>query len=73
MKQIYIHGEKAYITLKRVADFKFRAKLDMEPDMEQVKLYRDWYGADHVLRDQTHFIFCQTIEDIEWEELPSEN
>jgi hypothetical protein len=45
----------------------------MEPDMEQVKLYRDWCGADHVLRDQTHFIFCQTIEDIEWEELPSEN
>lgn len=72
MKQIYTHGEKAYIVLKRVADFKFRVKLDMEPDMETVKEYRDWIGADHVLRDQTHFIFCQTIPDIEWEEVLEE-
>jgi len=72
MKQIYVHGEKAYIVLKRVADLKFRAKLDLEPDMEIVKEYRDWIGADHVLRDQTHFIFCETIPDIEYEEILEE-
>jgi hypothetical protein len=32
-------------------------------------MYRDWLGADHVLRDQTHYIFCETIDDVEFEEI----
>lgn len=73
MKQIYLHGGKAYIVLRRVWEGKFMPKLDQDPDIERVKMFRDWVGADHVLRDQTHYIFCETIKDIEWEDLPSEN
>jgi len=29
----------------------------------------EYLGCDHVLRDQTHFMFCETIEDVEFEEL----
>ena len=33
--------------------------------MELVQAYRDWVGCDHVLRSQTHFLFCETIEEAE--------
>jgi hypothetical protein len=26
-----------------------------------------WRGADHVLRSNTHFMFCETIQDAQYE------
>ena len=72
MKQLYIHGGKAYIVLRRTLSEKFHLKGSTEPDMEYVKTYRDWVGSDHVLRDQTHFLFCETIQDVEFEEIKEE-
>jgi hypothetical protein len=69
MKQLYKHDDKAYLILRRVGEWRFQRKLDEPVDMERVKMFRDWVGADHVLRDQTHFMFCETIPDIEFEEL----
>jgi hypothetical protein len=31
--------------------------------MEALAAWRDYCGADHVLRDQTGFMLCETIED----------
>jgi hypothetical protein len=31
--------------------------------MELVQAWRDYLGCDHVLRSQTHFLFCETIEE----------
>ena len=68
MKQLYIHGGKAYLILKRVLEQHFYNK-ENYPQLEYVQMYRDWLGADHVLRDQTHYIFCETIQDVEFEEI----
>ena len=54
-----MHGDNAYIVLKRKLAEQFNTNRNM-PDIEYLKEYRDWIGADHVLRDQTHFIFCET-------------
>jgi hypothetical protein len=69
MKQIYMHGGRAFVVLKRVWEGKFSSKLGNEPNMEHIQMYRDWVGADHVLRDQTHFLFCETIPDVGFEEI----
>ena len=34
-----------------------------EISMEALAAWRDYCGADHVLRDQTGFMLCETIED----------
>lgn len=68
MKPLYIHGERAFLILRRVWEGHFFTKLDQTPNLDYVKMYRDWCGADHVLRDQTHFLFCETIPDVEVEE-----
>ena len=71
MRPIYSHGGKAYVVIRRVPISKFR--IDEHPEnMDIVKEYRDACRADHVLRDQTHFIFCETIPDVEWEEIKEE-
>lgn len=68
MKQLYIHGGKAYLVIKRTLEQHFYNK-ENHPQLEYVQMYRDWIGADHVLRDQTHYIFCETIDDVEFEEI----
>jgi len=71
--QVYKHGDHAYIILAQKAIFTFAKTFDAEPDMELVQQYMKWYGADHVLRSQTHFMFCETIPEVEFEEINHES
>ena len=71
MKSVYHHGGSAYVILRALPIDRFFKKNIEQPDMDKVKMFRDWCGADHVLRDNTHFMFCETIKDIEWEDLDS--
>lgn len=71
IRGVYKHNGNAYIPIIQVAVTKFIHKDGEEPDMEYVKAYRDWVGADHVLRTQTHFMFCETIQDVDWEDIPT--
>lgn len=71
--QVYKHGDHAYIVLDQKMIFAFAKTFDSEPDMEQVQEYMKWCGADHVLRSQTHFMFCETIPEVEFEDIPYES
>ena len=66
-KQLYYHGDKAYLVNRRIPVHNFEK--DGGVVLDFVKAWRDYLGCDHVLRDQTHFIFVETIQDIEIEEL----
>ena len=59
MKHIKIHSGKAYIVLQKYPITKFEDGNVL--NMDKVKVMRDWLGADHVLRDNTHFLFCEPI------------
>ena len=65
MRSIYKHGDSAYIVLKQKPISHFARKIGEQPDMEYVKLYMEWVQADHVLRSETHFMFCETIQEAE--------
>ena len=48
-----------YKILRRVFHHNFR-------DQKDVKDFRDFLiGCDHVLKDQTHYIFCETVQEAE--------
>lgn len=66
IKEITIHNDKAYNIKHKIFIGKFEKGNVL--DMNLVKEYRDALGTDHVLRDGTYFYFCETIEDIEYEE-----
>ena len=63
MRSIYKHGDAAYIILKQKPISHFANKLGELPNMDYVKIYMEWVQADHVLRSETHFMFCETIQD----------
>jgi hypothetical protein len=67
MQQVFKHNEIAYIVLKQKPVSHFAQKLDEHPNMEIVQQYMKAIGADHVLRTQTHFMFCETIPDVDFE------
>jgi hypothetical protein len=65
MKRLMIHNDTAYIVLREQFVFKFASSFEAEPDMEKVQIYMQWLKADHVLRTPSHFIFCETVQDVE--------
>jgi hypothetical protein len=69
MKQLYLHNGTAYLILRKKSIDYFRNKLNDTINMEWVQEYMKWCGADHVLQDTSHYIFCETIDDVEFEEI----
>jgi hypothetical protein len=67
MRPVYKHNDMAYIVLRQKLIYAFSKTADEEPNMELVREFMKWVGADHVLRTQTHFMFCETIPDVDFE------
>jgi len=67
MREIRVHNNKAFTILRTLPIGKFEDGNVLNKD--KVKAVRDWLGSDHVLRDAHHFIFCETIQDVEYEEI----
>ena len=56
-------NDKAYIVKREVPIHNFEQKGTNRLNMELLAAYRDYLGCDHVLRTQTHFLMCETIEE----------
>ena len=61
--RVFQHNDSKYIILDQLPIHVFAKTMDEEPNMEMVQVYMKWRGADHVLRTQTHFLFCETIQE----------
>ena len=73
LKSLYQHGDAMYIVIQKKPISRFAKKIGDEPDMEYVKLYMEWIQADHVLRSDTHFLFCETVQETEYEMIDDTN
>jgi len=65
MRQWYRHGDQYYIIHKHIRISSFSDKNGIL-NMEMVKECRDILpNVDHVLRNETHFMFVETIQEAE--------
>lgn len=62
------HNDKLYQVKRRMLRHNFDAQ-GKSPNLELVKMWHEHLGYDHVLQDQTHFIFVNEIDDVEFEEV----
>ena len=46
-----------------------KIKLDGTPNLDLLKAWRDWVGADHVLRVSHSYLLCETVQELEFEEI----
>lgn len=67
LAQIYYRNGNAYLIKRKIPVHNFEKNEQL--DLDFVKMWRDYLDCDHVLRDQTHFIFVETIQDVDYEEL----
>ena len=65
MRSVYRHGDGAYIIVKQTPIQHFAKVIGEQPNMEYVQLYMQSLGCDHVLRNENHIMFCETIQDAE--------
>jgi len=67
LTKIMYHKDRPWKILRRVGEYNFHFKNGLE--LKAVEMYMKEINADHVLRDATHFIFVENIDDIEEEEI----
>ena len=72
MKPLYKHGDRLFQIKREIPLHNFQRKGTNHLDMEYVKAWRDWLGAEHVLRTQTTFLFVMRVDDVEFEEIINE-
>jgi len=59
IEQLYHHQGNLYKILRRIRHNTF-------PNTDYVKEFRDLInGCDHVLKDPTHYLFCETVQEAE--------
>lgn len=68
IRPIHIHNDIAYEIIQVKSTDRFFDK-EQQVIKDNVKLYRDWLGCDHVLQTATQFLFCNTIPDVNWEDV----
>ena len=67
MIPIYRHGDSTYVIVKQTLIQHFAKVIGEAPNMEYVQMYMQSLGCDHVLRNENHFMFCETIPDVDFE------
>ncbi len=58
-------NDKGYVVKRTLPVSRFNIKGTNQINMELCQAFRHYVGCDHVLRTQTHFMFCETIKDAE--------
>ena len=53
-------GDKLWVLKRKIRKDRFL-------DMEYVKGFRDWIHCDHVLQDDSHYLFVNSVDDVEYE------
>ena len=70
-KRFYVHKDKLYLILQEIPEAKINDKTG-KPNLDLLKAWRDWKGADHVLRVSHSYLLCETVQELEFEEIEKE-
>lgn len=67
-RELFKHNDKLYIIKGKSLCSHFQDKQG-KLHLEFVKGMQNHLGADHTLKTESHFLFVETIEEIEFDEL----
>ena len=70
-KGFYRHNDRLFIILKEINKDIIKGK-DGKANLDLLKGWRDWVGADHVLRVNDSYLLCETVKELEFEEIIKE-
>jgi len=71
IKEVFFASEKAYLILRKLPIYIFTKNDILNRD--KLNLFKEWCGADHVLKTPSHFMFVETIEEADYEVIDFED
>ncbi len=66
MKEIIQSNDRLYAVIRKYKHTSLN-RADGTLHSEGALALRDFLGADHVLKTQTHYVYCQNIDEPQWE------
>ena len=70
LRKLYRYNNNLYIILRELPHSSLIGK-DGKVKTELFNAWKSWLGADHVLKNSTHFLFCETVPEAEYEDIPN--
>ena len=67
LANIITHNDVAYRLIRQKPHHHFATRFDEPPRREYIDMFKEWCGADTVIQSDTHFMFVQTIPDVDFE------
>ena len=70
MKQLYFYNDNVYVVLRAIPASNFYNKEEL--NREYLNNWKEYLGADHILKTNDRFLFCETVPEPEWSEVIDE-
>ena len=67
-QQLYRNGDELYLILREVEISRLLDKAGQIRG-DAFNALKDYLGSDKVLKNQSHFLFCETIQEANWEDI----
>ena len=71
MKKLYFYNDNVYLVLRdMVASYFFNKQGEL--NRELLNAWKEYLGADHILKIENRFLMCETVPEPEWNEVINE-
>jgi len=71
MKGLYFYNGSVYLVLRNMtASYFFNKQGELNRDL--LNIWKEHLGADHILKTDNRFLFCETVPEPEWNEVINE-
>lgn len=70
MKKLYFYNGNVYLVLRDISASNFYNKEEL--NREHLNNWKEYLSADHVLKINDRFLFCETVSEPEWSEVINE-
>jgi hypothetical protein len=67
VRTLEVYNGNLYIVIRKIPIHNFKRKHSDQIVAEAFNGWKEHLEADHVLKTDTHFVFCQVPQDVEWE------
>ena len=71
MKRLYFYNGNVYLVLRDIPASYFFNKQG-ELNRELLNVWKEYLEADHILKTDNRFLFCETVVEPEWNEVIDE-
>ena len=68
MKELFFYNGNVYLVLRKL-NLSYIIDRHNNINEELLKIWKEYMGADHVLKTTTHFLLCKTVTEPEWSEI----